>query len=78
MRFSPCNFHSKTVAASSTPSEVALSTNPVLPGALMVFLLLYDLVLSETILSDYVFAPVSVTRAVEWGAGVGIRPVTWS
>lgn len=77
MRFSPCNFLLKTVASSPTPSEVALSTNLVLAGALVLFLLLYDLVLSETILSGYVFAPVSVTRAVEWGAGVGIRPVTW-
>lgn len=54
-----------------TPPHFVLSCLP------LFFLLLYDLVLSETILSGYVFAPVSVTRAVEWGAGVGIRPVTW-
>lgn len=38
--------------------------------------LLYDLVLSETILFGYVFAPVPVMRAVECVAKVGLGQVT--
>lgn len=76
MRFSPWQLCLQTVASSDTPSEVALSTNPVLLVALVLFFLLYDLMVSEMILFGYVFAPVPVTRAVNCIAKVGIRQVT--